>query len=68
MEDNNHCSDHSGCLADITHLKCENRKQWDKMGRMGDKIDSIMSKLNVVLGSIVVACIVLALNLIFKVN
>ena len=60
------CHEHSGCINDIANLKHDNAKQWQEIGRMNDKIDGIMTRLNVVLGSVVVACVMLLLNLVFR--
>ena len=61
------CREHSGCLARISNLEKDNTKQWGEISRMNEKVDSIMTRLNIVLGSVVVACIMLVLNLLFKV-
>lgn len=51
------CNDHSGCLADIAQLK---RDRDD----MRERMDAIMTRLNVILGGIVVACAALIGNLV----
>jgi len=56
------CQAHSGCVTDIKHLKSSDSKQWEEISAMRDKIDGIMTRLNVILGSIVVATIALILT------
>jgi hypothetical protein len=60
------CQHHSGCLADINNLKDENKSQWGAIDKMSDKVNSIMTRINIILGSVVVACIMLALNLLME--
>ena len=52
-----HCEDHSGCMARIKSLEARG-KVWDKMG------SSILNKMNVILGGVVVSCVALIANLI----
>ena len=68
MNDNNNsiCHEHSGCMADIQHLKCSVVSLKRQATDMDHRVDSIMSKLNTVLGSIVVASILLILNFVFE--
>ena len=60
------CPEHSGCLADIAHLKSENTSQWEAVRKVSDKVDNIMTRLNIILGGIVVACILLVINIVVK--
>ncbi len=59
---NDVCHEHSGCITDIKNLKSSDSKQWEEISDMRDKVDSIMTRLNVILGSIVVATIALILT------
>ena len=61
---NNICKEHSGCLADIGHLKQENDDQWEAIKNMKDKQDAIFTRINIILGGIVVACIMMMINLV----
>lgn len=64
------CEEHSGCIERIRNLESQDREQWDKMDKIEDKIDqkfnAFSNRLNVILGGIVVACIMLAVNIVFK--
>ena len=67
MPDNNNiCRDHSGCLTRLDHLELENSHQWRDIISMKEKYDSILTRINVTLGSIVVACILLIINILIK--
>lgn len=61
------CHEHSGCVTDIENLKDSNSKLWDEISTVRNKVDTIMVRLNVILGCIVVSVIMLAVNLTFKV-
>lgn len=63
---NETCHEHSGCIQRLTNLEKDNIKQWEEIVKVDDKTNSIMTRLNVVLGSIVVACVMLLLNLVIK--
>lgn len=60
------CDEHSGCIARIISLEKADTDQWSKMSKLETKMDSIFSRLNVILGGVVVACVMLALNIIIK--
>jgi len=64
------CEDHSGCIERIRNLETQDKEQWDKMAKIEDKIDNkfnaFSNRLNVILGGIVVACIMLAINILIK--
>jgi len=60
------CTEHSGFIARIKGLEGENKTQWDRIGKMNDKMDAIFTRLNIILGGIVVACVMLAINIAFK--
>jgi len=53
------CTEHSGCIARIKTLEEQTHSQWDKL-------DSIFTRLNVILGSVVIACIMLVINILIK--
>ena len=57
------CKEHSGCLADIAHLKLENAVQWKEMKDLKTHVDSILSRMNVILGGIIVAVVLLLINI-----
>ena len=61
------CHSHSGCINDIDNLKSDSVKQWEELGTIRGKVDSIMARLNVILGCVVVAVIMLLINLSFKI-
>ena len=63
----NICHDHSGCITDIKNLKLSDSKQWMEISTMGVRINSIMTRLNVILGSIVVAVVIILLNMLIKI-
>lgn len=65
-EKNNICREHSGCLADIVNLKRNNTAQWEKLDAMDSRINSIFTRINIILGGVAIACIMLAINLIIK--
>lgn len=60
------CSEHSGCMARVERLEKENNDQWDRLAKTDERMDSIFTRLNIVLGGIIVACIMLAINLALK--
>lgn len=64
---NDVCHEHSGCVTDIENLKSSDSKQWKEISDMRNKVDAIMTRLNVILGGIVVAIIMLLLNISFKI-
>jgi len=64
MAENNICKQHTGFEARIANTEKENKDQWEKMSTMDTKINSIFTRLNLILGGIVVACIMLLINII----
>jgi len=60
------CKQHSGCLSDIEHLKLESAQQWKEIGKVSAKVDAILTRLNVVLGSLVVSIILFAVNMLTR--
>ena len=63
---NETCTEHSGCMEAIRNLKHSDSKQWEELEEVRSRMDSIMTRLNVILGGIVVALIMLLLNVVFK--
>ena len=57
------CQEHSGCVESIENLKSSDSKQWEALGTMRGRIDNVMTRLNVILGGVVVAVVLLLLNL-----
>lgn len=57
------CDDHSGCLADIKNLKNSDKTQWEAIGKNRDRIDQIITRLNITLGGVVVACLMLIIDI-----
>lgn len=66
MAENNICKEHSGCIARIENLEKESAEQWKGLEMTSKRIDSMLTKINVILGGVVVACIMLAINLLIK--
>lgn len=62
------CHEHSRCLSDIANLKYDSKAQWVEINSLRAKLDSIMLRLNVAIGGIGIACILLALDLIVRVS
>ena len=60
------CVEHTGCIARIDNLERTNHEQWGKIGKLNDRLDSIFTRINITLGGIAVACILLVVNLIIK--
>ena len=64
------CNDHSGCIERIKYLEGQDREQWEKMSKMEEKTEarfnSMFTRINAILGGIVVACILLVINLFTK--
>lgn len=50
------CTEHSGCLARITNVE-------EDIHDMKTRHDSIFTRLNIILGGIAVACVLLAVNI-----
>jgi hypothetical protein len=58
------CNEHTGCLARIDGLEKSDGKQWESLEKQGTRIDSIMTRLNVILGGIIVAVLMLLINIV----
>jgi len=63
----NLCTEHSGLCEAIENLKSSDTKQWQEIKEGRDRMDSIMTKLNAILGGIVVAIVMLLVNIVFKI-
>jgi len=57
------CEDHTGCLKDIAHLQESDRDQWVSIKENRMRADTILARINVVLGGITVACVLLVVNI-----
>ena len=60
------CTEHSGFVAQIKNLEGENKTQWEKIDKMDDKINSIFTRINILLGGMVITCIMLVINIAIK--
>lgn len=70
METVHHCMDHTGCLRDIENLQLittGHRQEINTMKeRFDDKVDKIMTRLNIALTGLTISAILLALNLVVR--
>jgi hypothetical protein len=57
------CNQHSGCLARIEDLEDSKREHSRLIGRQTERIDQVLSRLNLVLGTVAAACILLVVNI-----
>ena len=61
---------HEHLRQDVESLRKETNEQWKTMEKIKDKFDEranqILTRMNVILGGVVVACLILAANLYFK--
>lgn len=60
------CTEHSGCIRRLDHLELTDKELWEKVNRTNDKIDTIMTRINFILGGIAVSCVLLAINILVK--
>jgi len=60
------CHEHSGCITDIQNLKDDCKDMKEGMSIMKTKQESVMARLNVILGSVIVAVLMLLANIVFK--
>jgi len=58
------CKFHDGIEREIDHLKLTDQSQWVKIGNIDERMNAIMSRLNITLGGVAVSCALLGLNLI----
>jgi len=63
-EQNGTCKQHTGFEARIKNIEVANIDQGIRMNAMDTKMNSIFTRLNIILGGVVVACIMLAINII----
>ena len=63
MNETPKCNEHSGCIARLDAHEKNVAELWKHMNGLRDKI---YMRLNVVLGGVCAACILLALNLLVK--
>lgn len=57
------CIHHSGCITNIDNLKESDRQQWVTIEKIGDRLDSFSTRMNITLGGVAVSCILLAINI-----
>jgi len=64
---NNYCDEHKWCSDAIKELRAVDTQQWDKITsnkeEIEKRINTILSRLNGILISVAVACILLVLDL-----
>jgi len=60
------CNEHSGCLARLGNLENNNQKQWEKIDVVNSKVDRMFTRLNIILGGMVVAVVLLLINIIVE--
>lgn len=60
------CAEHSGFSARIVNLELSQVDQWNAMEKHKSRLDQIFTRLNVMLGGIVVACVLLVINMLLK--
>jgi hypothetical protein len=63
----NSCSEHSGICKAILTLESNTSKQWEELDKGRERMDNIMTRLNFILGGIVVAIVMLLVNIVFKI-
>ena len=61
------CSEHSGCMEALDNLKTNDNKQWEEIEKGRSRMDDIFTKLNAILGGIIVAIVMLLINIVFKI-
>lgn len=60
------CHEHSGCIRDIANLKEVTGRHEKELERVSEKTDRIFSRINVILGGIVIAIVMLLINITIK--
>jgi len=60
------CPDHTGCIERIGGLERTNEAQWGELRDHRARMDSILTRINVILGGVVVAVIMLLVNIVVK--
>ena len=61
------CKEHTGCIARIDNIEVVNAGQWTKMGKMDARMNTILTRINIILGGIAASCVLLVINLVSKV-
>ena len=62
------CVECNAMKARLCNLENINREQWESMSKRDERINSIFTRLNIILGGVVVACAMLAINLVVKIS
>ena len=62
------CPEHSGIVSDIKSLRTCTASQKKELGAIRTKVDGMMSRLNIILGGIIVSILMLLLDIIVKIN
>lgn len=57
------CIEHTGCVARISNLEDSDKSQWSELKEAENRMNAISARINVILGSVVVSCILLVINL-----
>jgi len=58
--------EHGTVLKSLAVIEAENKVQWDSIKGNRDRIDSILGRVNIVLGSLIAGCVLLVINLIIE--
>jgi len=66
MVDNNTCKEHSGFKSRIETVEKENSEQWKGLKEMDSRINSIFTRINIILGGVIVACVMLVINFLIQ--
>jgi hypothetical protein len=61
------CSEHSGCLKEFENLKVTDKRMQRQMDALEARVDDIMSRLNHILGGIVIASILLLIDILTRI-
>ena len=67
-QDGEVCHEHSGVVTNLKSLRSCAIKQREDIDAIETRVNGITSKLNVILGGIVVSIFMLLLNIIFKID
>lgn len=57
------CSEHTGLVERMNALEKENDAQWKKLRIHDNRIDGMITRINIALGGIAASCILLAINI-----
>ncbi len=61
------CSEHSGCLKEFESIKCTNKRQQIELDHLEIRVESIMNRLNHILGGITIASILLIIDILTRI-